>query len=106
MEQQSCNMQETILFDVRVKERRSVDVAATIQRVRKSIGTWLDARSVFYSRIAEFPVTRRMVIRINAISVCLIVGGMAVEQHPMTSLISAVCAAYIVYRMNKKSEEV
>lgn len=96
-------MQQTsIQLESNVKKQNSIDVRATLQRKLKSINNWLDAKSEFYSRIAEFSVTRRTVIRINAVSICIIIGGSAIEQHPITSLISALCAAYLVYRLNKK----
>lgn len=61
---------------------------------------WLDSRSELYSRIAEMPTTRRTVIRVNLITVALIVGAVAVGQQPVVSICSMLCAAYMVKRLN------
>lgn len=67
-----------------------------------SVNKWLNTKSELYSRICEFSVTRRLVIRVNLVSLCLLVAAMAVEQQPVASVVSALCAAYLVYRLNKK----
>ena len=61
---------------------------------------WLDSRSELYSRIAEMPTTRRTVIRVNLITAVLIVGAISVEQQPLVSVCSMLCAAYLVKRLN------
>ena len=93
-------MQQVIEFESSAKQQ-PIDVRATIQRKIKSLNLWLDAKSEFYSRICEFSVTRRLVIRINLVSLCLIVAAVAVEQQPVASVVSALCAAGIVYRINQ-----
>ena len=94
-------MQQVIEFESSAKELQPIDVRATIQRKIKSINLWLDAKSEFYSRICEFSVTRRLVIRVNLVSLCVIVAAVAVEQQPITSVVSTLCAGWIVYRINK-----
>ena len=93
-------MQQVIEFESSAKQQ-PIDVRATIQRKIKSLNLWLDAKSEFYSRIAEFPVTRRLVLRVNAVSLCLILAAIAVEQQPLTAITSALCAGWLVYRINK-----
>lgn len=93
-------MQQVIEFESSAKQQ-PIDVRATIQRKIKSLNLWLDAKSDFYSRICEFSVTRRLVLRINLVSLCLIVAAVAVEQKPVASVVSALCAAYLVYRVNQ-----
>lgn len=61
---------------------------------------WLDSRSELYSRIAEMPTTRRTVIRVNLITVAMIVGAVAVSEQPLVSVCSMLCAAYLVKRLN------
>ena len=100
-----CNMQQTINFEAQAQTRPAINVRATIQRKIKSINLWLDQKSEFYSRIAEFPVTRRLVVRINAVSLCLILATIAVEQQPLTAITSALCAGWLVYRINKKDKK-
>ena len=98
-------MQQTINFRVEAQERKQLDVRATIQRKIKSINLWLDTKSKFYSRICEFAVTRRLALRINLVTLCLCITAVCVEQQPVTAIISALCAAYVVYRVNKADKE-
>lgn len=100
-----CNMQQVINFEPSAQVQQPIDVRATIQRRIKSLNLWLDTKSELYSRIAEFSVTRRLVIRINLVSLCLIVAAVAVEQQPLTSAVSALCAAYLVYRVNQSEKK-
>ena len=97
-------MQQVIEFEGAAKEQQSVDVRATIQRKIKSLNLWLDAKSEFYSRICEFSVTRLLAIRINLLSLCVIVAAIAIEQQPITSVVSTICAGYLVYRINKSDK--
>ena len=105
MSNNECNMQQVINFEPSAQVQQPIDVRATIQRKIKSLNLWLDTKSEFYSRIAEFSVTRRLVIRINLVSLCLIVAAVAVEQQPVASVVSALCAAWLVYRVNKTDKE-
>lgn len=98
-------MQQTINFDAQVQNHPAINVRATIQRKIKSLNHWLDQRSEFYSRIAEFPVTRRLVLRVNAVSLCLILAAIAVEQRPLVAITSALCAGWMVYRINKTDKK-
>lgn len=98
-------MQQTINFEAQAQVRPAIDVRATIRRKIKSVNKWLDQKSKFYSRICEFAVTRRLVLRVNLVSLCLIIGAVAIEQQPVASVISALCAAYLVYRVNLSDKE-
>lgn len=100
-----CNMQQVINFEPSAQVQQPIDVRATIQRKIKSLNLWLDQKSELYSRICEFTVTRRLVIRINLVSLCLIIAAVAVEQQPLTSAVSALCAAYLVYRVNQSEKK-
>lgn len=66
---------------------------------------WLNAKSQFYTQICEFPVTRLLAIRLNLVALCLIVAAVAVEQQPVASVVSTLCAAWLVYRVNKTDKE-
>jgi len=99
-------MQQTINFEAQAQTTRpAINVRATIQRKIKSINLWLDSKSEFYSRICEFPVTRRLVLRVNAVSLCLILAAIAVEQQPLVAITSALCAGWLVYRINKTDKK-
>lgn len=67
---------------------------------KERLVNWLDSRSELYSRIAEMPTTRRTVIRVNLITVAMIVGAVAVSERPLVSVCSMLCAAYLVKRLN------
>ena len=64
----------------------------------RAINEWLDTRSAFYSRIAEFEVTRRVAIRVNLVTVAVLVVIVAVETAPVAALAAAVSAAWLMYR--------
>ena len=100
----SSIMQQVIEFENSAKQQ-PIDVRATIQRKIKSLNLWLDSKSEFYSRICEFSVTRRLVIRVNLVSLCVIVAAVAIEQQPITSVVSTLCAGWLVYRTNKTDKK-
>lgn len=97
-------MQQTVFIGTQAQERRSLNVGATIRRSVNAINGWLDAKSAVYSRICEFSVTRRMVIRVNLITLCVIVGASAVESSPLAALTAMACGGYLVYRLNKEEK--
>ena len=94
-------MQQVIEFESSAKQQQPIDVRATIQRKIKSLNLWLDFKSNFYTQICEFPVTRLLAIRLNLLSLCMILAAAAVEQQPAITAVAALCAAGIVYRINQ-----
>ncbi len=85
-------------------------MATTINAVRPArraftLKEWLNAKSQFYTQICEFPVTRLLAIRLNLVALCLIVAAVAVEQQPVASVVSTLCTAWLVYRVNKTDKE-
>lgn len=99
-------MQQTSAIQAQEAQRTATDqiladVKSTVTNKAAAINRWLDRKSEFYSRIADFPVTRRTVLRVNLITVCFFVGVAAVEAAPVASLLSAACAAWTVRRLNK-----
>ena len=104
--QNTRNMQQTINFEAQAQTvRPALNVRATIQRKIKTLNHWLDQKSEFYSRIAEFSVTRRLVLRVNAVTLCLMLAAIAVEQRPLVAITSALCAGWMVYRINKTDKK-
>lgn len=65
----------------------------------------MNEKSRFYTQICEFPVTRLLAIRLNLLSLCVMIAAIAVEQQPVASVVSALCAAWLVYRVNKADKE-
>lgn len=98
-------MQQVIEFEGSAKQQQPIDVRATIQQNIKSINLWLDSKSEFYSRICEFSVTRRLVIRVNLVTLCVGLAAIAIEQQPVTSVIATICAGYLVFLMNKSEKK-
>lgn len=92
--------QATINFTAQQVHAR-VSLADKVRGLYRSVNLWLDAKSAIYSRICEFSVTRRLVIRINLVSLCLMGAAIAIEQQPLFSTIAIACAGWIVYRINQ-----
>ena len=105
-----CNMQQTSAIQAQEAQRTGAELAfdsvkSTVIKHLTAINAWLDSKSEFYSRIADFTVTRRTVLRVNLITVCFFVGVAAVEAAPVASLLSAACAAWTVRRLNKSEKQ-
>lgn len=71
----------------------------------KSLNLWLDKNSKFYSRVCELSITRRLVIQLNTIFLCIIGAAIAVEQQPLFSTIAIAYAGWLVYRLNKSDKK-
>jgi hypothetical protein len=72
-----------------------------ISNVKSSAINWLDSKSEFYSRIADFKVTHRQAIRIGVIlPLLMIVAGIAVVEQPIVACVAGFVSAWIVYRLN------
>ncbi len=99
-------MQQTSAIQAQEAQRTGAelafaDVKSTVIKHLAAISRWLDRKNAFYSRIAEFEVTNRTVVRINAVTACVIIGALVIEAAPVASLLSAACAAWTVRRLNK-----
>lgn len=93
--------QQTINFTAQGVDVR-VGLGERVREVHRVINAWLDGKSEFYSRIAEFTVTRRAAIRIGIVlPLLMVVAAVAVEQAPVVSVLSASVSGWIVYRLNK-----
>lgn len=105
-----CNMQQTSAIQAQEAQRTGAelafaDVKSTVIKHLAAINAWLDRKNAFYSRIAEFGVTNRTVVRINAVTACVIIGALVIEAAPVASLLSAACAAWMVRRLNKSERK-
>ena len=89
--------QATINFTAQQVQAR-VSLADKVRGLYRSVNLWLDAKSAFYSRIAEFEVTRRVAIRVNMVTLAMIVVVIAVETAPVAALAAALSAAWLMYR--------
>ena len=68
---------------------------------KKYIGSWLDGRSVFFSKISGARITRRDVILTHTIVIGMMVGGFIIEHHPLVSLVAVAVVALSVKRLNR-----
>lgn len=97
-------MQQTINFD-QAQTQPSYSLVERVSKVRKSISLWLNGNSKFHSRIAEFPVTRLLVLRINLVTLCLLGAAISIEQQPVFAITAALCAGWLVYKLNHKGDK-
>lgn len=82
-----------------------VRVLARCQAWRKRFTKWLDGKSDFYSMIAEFEVTRRQVVYVNIITLCLLVAAVIVEVKTFLALVLMVLASVVAFLLQKCDEE-
>ncbi len=74
-----------------------------ISNVKSSVNSWLHSKSEFYSRIAGYPVTWIMAIRIGIIlPFLLVLAALIVSNAPVAAVLSGLISAWIVYRLNQK----
>ena len=96
-------MNETIDFTEKGDvQRTGITPKEWITDKSRKINMWLDDKSKFYSKIAGYEVTRRIVLRVNMVTVCLLVAAIAVEQSPIVAIMAAISAGYVVRRLNKR----
>lgn len=91
-------MQQATINFTASEVRRPVSLRERMRTTGRVINQWLDSKSVFYSRIAEFDVTRRVAIRVNLVTVAMIVAAVAIETAPVAALAAALSVAWVMYR--------
>lgn len=96
MQQTSINFEQGYALSPSASSRKTLK--ERIQSAKSSVNNWLDTKSEFYSRIAEFKVTRRVAIRVNMVTLAMIVVVIAVETAPVAALAAALSAAWLMYR--------
>lgn len=97
MQQTSINFEQGYALSPSASSRKTLK--ERIQSAKSSVNKWLDTKSEFYSRIAEFKVTRRVAIRVNMVTLAMIVVVIAVETAPVAALAAALSAAWLMYRI-------
>ena len=76
-----------------------------IQSAKSRVNNWLDSKSEFYSRIAEFDVTRRVAFRIGIVlPIAMVVAAACAEQAPLVTAAAMAVSGWIVYRLNKSEK--
>ena len=98
-------MQQATINFTASEVRQPVSLRERVRSTGREINEWLDTRSSFYSRIAEFEVTRRAAIRIGIVlPMAIVVAVACVEQAPLVSITSMTVSGWIVYRLNKSEK--
>lgn len=88
-------MNETISF------KENMTAADKVRKVVASVNKWLDTKSVFYSKMAEFECTRREVAKVHGATLCIVVAAMAAESNPLVALMAAVPCIWLTRGLNK-----
>ena len=96
-------MQQTINLNVQQAQKK-ISLSKRIQRVKNSIKSYFDAKSTTFSKLAEFDVSRRQVLRLHFATIAVIICSAAIAQYPILAIAAAICAACIVYKINKEGK--
>lgn len=91
-------MQQATINFTASEVRQPVSLRERMRSTGRAINEWLDTRSALYSRIAEFEVTRRVAIRVNLVTVAMIVAAVAIETASVAALAAALSVAWVMYR--------
>lgn len=96
-------MQQTINLNVQQAQEK-ISLRKRIQRVNNSINSYLAAKSITFSKLAEFDVSRRQVLRLHFATIAVIICAAAIAQYPILAIAAAISAACIVYHINKEGK--
>lgn len=96
-------MQQTINLLVQQAQEK-ISLSKRIRRVKNRINSYLDAKSITFSKLAEFDVSRRQVLRLHFATIAVIICAAAIAQYPILAIAAAICAACIVYHINKEGK--
>ena len=94
---------QTINLNVQQAQKK-ISLSKRIQRVKNSIKSYFDAKSTTFSKLAEFDVSRRQVLRLHFATIAVIICSAAIAQYPILAIAAAICAACIVYKINKEGK--
>lgn len=98
---------------IRLQLTYIMQTSASIQRTAHlrplSISTapikaWLNGKSKFYTKISEFEVTRREVLRVHAALLSLGAGAVSAESSILAALCCVVLSGYNVYKLNQEEK--
>lgn len=80
-------------------------VSEKIKNAKQSVSNWLDSDNDFYSRIADFKVNNRTVVKVNIVTVLFIVGALAIAVAPLASVVSIAASAWLTYQYNHTNKK-
>lgn len=90
-----------VTLTINRQTQRAFSLKERINAKRNSLNLWLKSKSRFYTHICGFSITRLLAIRVNLVFSCIAIAAVAVEQQPAIAVPAALCAAWLVYRINK-----
>lgn len=96
-------MQQTINLLVQQAQEK-ISLSKRIRRVKNRIKSYFDAKSTTFSKLAEFDVSRRQVLRLHFATIAVLICAAAVAQYPILAIAAAISAACIVYHINKEGK--
>ena len=101
------------ILAIRLQLTKIMQTSASIQRTAQlrpfsistaSIKAWLNGKSKFYTKICEFEVTRREVLRVHAALLSLGAGAISAESSILAALCCVVLSGYNVYKLNQEEK--
>lgn len=72
---------------------------------RSEFSSWLNTESKFFTHLCGFPVPRLLAVRAHLLFLCMSIAACTVEQHPAASVVAALCAGYLAWRINRSDKE-
>ena len=95
-------------METNVIQRKDTRVAAInewLAAKTQSLSKWYNGRSRFYSKLTGFEVKWKTAVRVNLFSLFVVITAVVAAQQPLVSAVSAVCSAWVAYRLNSDEKE-
>ncbi len=80
----------------------SLPIKEWASKKNKSLTLWLNTETKFFTSLCGFPVTRLLTIQMHLLFLCMIITTCTIDKQPLAAAVSALCAAYLACRINKK----
>lgn len=96
-------MQQTIISFAPNKVEQQPTLKQRWQECVNSVNLWLNAKSLFYSNICQYSVSRRTVLRVNMVTASMLVGAVCVEQEPVVAVVAMAVAAWLTAALKRQS---
>ena len=100
-----CQKSNVMATTITPAAQRAFSLRAWANAKRASVNHCLNTKSKFYTRLCEFPITRRLAIYVNLIAFCIFVSSAAVEQQPLVSVIATAIAIALAVAINKNEKK-
>lgn len=98
-------MQQTIISFAPNKVEQQPTLKQRWQECVNSVNLWLNAKSLFYSNICQYSVSRRTVLRVNMVTAAMLVGAVCVEQEPVVAVVAMAVAAWLTAALKRHSNK-